>query len=57
MPTILVHIPVYGKGDARIGWLSLVICIIECTVMLFSILPTEKALKENFTADGKKIEK
>ena len=57
VPTILVHIPVYGKGDARIGWLSLVICIIECTVMILSIVPTEKALKENFTVDGKKIEK
>ena len=52
IPTILVQIPFYGKSDDAIGWVGLVICIVECTVLLLSILPTERALKNTFNEDG-----
>lgn len=48
VPTILVHIPFYGKSDDAIGFLSLAIAVVECAIMLLSILPTQKALKEKF---------
>ena len=52
VPTILIQIPVYGKSDDLIGWIGVGICIVECTILLVSIIPTEKALKEAFTEDG-----
>lgn len=52
IPTIFVQIPFYGKSDDAIGWTGLVICIVECTIMIVSILPTEKALKQSFTDGG-----
>ena len=52
IPTILVQIPSYGKDDESIGWVSLAICISECTILLISIIPTEKALKRAFHDDG-----
>ena len=51
-PTILVQIPFYGKSDDAIGYLSLVICIIECTILLLSIIPTERALAKTFDENG-----
>ena len=51
-PTVLVQLPFYGKSDDVIGWVGLIICIIECSVLLVSILPTEKALKNTFNEDG-----
>lgn len=53
-PTVLVQIPFYGKDDDTVGCLGLVICIVECTILLLSIIPTEKALKTNFTEDGQR---
>lgn len=52
VPTILIQIPFYGKSDDLIGWIGLGICIVECTILLVSIIPTERALKEAFTEDG-----
>lgn len=57
LPTVLVQIPYYGKSDDAVGHLGLVICITECTILLLSILPTEKALKSNFTEDGQRRQK
>lgn len=52
LPTILVQLPFYGKDDDLVGWVGLGICIVECTIMMISIIPTEIALKANFTDDG-----
>lgn len=51
-PTVIVQIPFYGSGDAAVGRLGLLICIIECGLIVLSILPTEKALQRNFNEDG-----
>lgn len=50
--TAIVQIPFYGKGDDVVGWLTLAISIIECTILVVSIFPTEKALKNTFHEDG-----
>ena len=55
VPTILIQIPFYGKSDDLIGWIGLGICIVECTILLVSIIPTERALKEAFTDDGIRV--
>ncbi len=52
VPTALIQIPLYGKSHDAIGYLSMVICIVECAILLVSIIPTEKALKAAFTDDG-----
>lgn len=52
IPTAIVQIPFYGKSDDAVGGLALVICIIECTILVASIIPTEKALKNTFNEDG-----
>ena len=52
IPTILIQIPFYGKGEDGVGIIGLVICVVECTILIVSILPTEKALKETFTDEG-----
>ena len=51
-PTILVQIPFYGKSDDVIGWVGIAICVVKCTVLLASIVPTEMALKNTFNDDG-----
>lgn len=55
LPTILVQLPFYGKDDDLVGGLALIICVVECTILLASIIPTEKALKACFTDDGQRI--
>ena len=55
VPTILIQITFYGKSDDLIGWIGLGICIVECTILLVSIIPTERALKEAFTEDGIRV--
>ena len=54
IPTVLIQIPFYGKSDDAIGWLGLAICIVECTILIVSVMPTERALKAAFTADGRR---
>ena len=55
-PTILIQIPFYGKSSDVVGWLGLAICIVECTVMVVSIIPTERALKEKFEEEQDDID-
>lgn len=52
VPTILVQIPFYGENYDAIGIETLVICVVEVTILLASIPFTEKALKENFNENG-----
>ena len=54
IPTVLVQIPLYGGTDAAISVMGLVICIVECTILIASIFPTEKALKREFVDDGRR---
>lgn len=50
--TALMYIPLYQSNDNIIGIAGVVLMTIQCTVLIISIYPTEKALKEHFTDDG-----
>lgn len=45
----------YSKSVEVIGTAGGILCIIQCIVLIASIFPTEKALKRNFTDEGRKI--
>ena len=50
--TALMYIPLYQGNDNMIGIAGVVLITIQCTVLIISIYPTEKALKEHFNDDG-----
>ena len=50
--TALMYIPLYQGNDNMVGIAGVVLITIQCTVLIISIYPTEKALKEHFTDDG-----
>ncbi len=54
IPSILAHIPFYKGSENEIGVLCIVIVMIQLILMIGSIYPTEKALKQNFNEDGTK---
>lgn len=53
--TALMYIPLYQSNDNMIGIAGVVLITIQCTVLIISIYPTEKALKEHFNDDGTRI--
>ncbi len=52
VPSIIVHIPVYGKAARSIGIVSLILLIVQLILLIGSIFPTERALKRTFTDAG-----
>ena len=50
--TAVMYIPLYQGNDNMVGIAGVVLITIQCTVLIISIYPTEKALKEHFTDDG-----
>lgn len=52
LPSFIIHIPFYGATDDEIGIVSLILVIVQIIVLLASIFPTERALKNTFTDDG-----
>jgi uncharacterized membrane protein len=52
IPSILVQIPFYGRSEHSIGVLCTVLCLAQCVGLIASIIPTERALKRNFTEEG-----
>ena len=55
IPTIIAQIPFAKSSDNTIGWVTIVIEMIQLVVLIGSIFPVEKALKENFDDNGNKI--
>lgn len=51
-PSLLVNLPIYYCTDEAIRIFGSIIVTIQCVVLVFSIIPTEKALKKNFKDDG-----
>ena len=47
-----VQLPFYGTDEEVIDRVCLIISAVSCSVMLLSILPTEKALKATFNENG-----
>ncbi len=52
VPSIIVHILVYGKTANTIGIVSAVLTTVQVIVLIGSIFPTERALKRTFTDTG-----
>ena len=52
LPSLLVHLPFYGRSEGAVGTLGDILCSIQCIVMIGSIFPTERALKKTFTREG-----
>ena len=52
IPSIAVHIPFYRSSDNAIGALGGVLCLIQCAIMIATIVLTERELKRNFTELG-----
>lgn len=55
IPTIIAQIPFAKSSDNTIGWVTIVIEMIQLVVLIGSIFPVEKALKENFDDNGNRI--
>ncbi|WP_343208301.1 SdpI family protein [Anaerolentibacter hominis] len=45
LPSIIVHIPVYGASDNVIGIFSIILLTIQTAIIIGAIFATEKALK------------
>lgn len=52
VPTILIFIPLIHSSEETIGMIGLIPCILQCAVMIVSIILTELALKRTFTDEG-----
>lgn len=52
MVSVLVQLPFMKESDNVVGILSLVICTIQCVVLVLSIVPVENALKKTFDENG-----
>ena len=52
IPSVLLLIPFYHSDQKIIGFAGLILVTIQCVIMLVSIYPTERALKEHFNDDG-----
>lgn len=52
IPSIIVHIPFYRSTDDTIGIISLITVSVQIIVLIISIIPTERALKNTFTDEG-----
>ncbi len=52
IPSVVIHLPLYGRSNELVGTVGGILCMVQCTVLIGSIFPTERALKRNFTGDG-----
>ena len=52
LPSIILHIPFYSASDNAIGTMGTILITIQIVILVASIFPTEKALKNTFTEDG-----
>ena len=54
VPSVIVNVPFYGSTDDTIGGAGVILVTIQTAILIVSIFPTEKALKNNFDEDGRK---
>lgn len=53
--SLVIHFPIYGKSDDVIGWTGGILTMLQCVVLIVSIIPTERALKRTFNKEGIRI--
>jgi uncharacterized membrane protein len=52
IPSIMVQLPFYNSADNTIGMVGGILCTVQCVILIVSIVPTETALRRNFTDEG-----
>ena len=50
--SFIIMLFVLGKGEQAIGTLGGALCMIQCVVLVASIFPTDRALRNNFDKYG-----
>ena len=53
--SVLVQIPNMHSSEDRIGTVGRILCTVQTMFLMFSIIPTEAALRRRFTKDGERI--
>lgn len=53
--SVLVQIPNMHSSEDRIGTVGGILCTVQTMFLMFSIIPTEAALRRRFTKDGERI--
>ncbi len=56
-PSLVAMYFVIGKDKNTIAWIGLVVVAVQMIVLLIPMIPVERALKNNFDKDGKRIVK
>ena len=46
--SVIIMLPVLGKGEDMVGLVGGILCLVQVIVMILSIYPTERALKQQF---------
>jgi uncharacterized membrane protein len=52
IPSIMVQLPFYNSSVGTIGIVDGILCTVQGVIMIVSIIPTETALRRNFTDEG-----
>lgn len=52
LPSMILHIPVYGQTDNVIGVVGVILMTVQTVVLMGSVSLTERALKRTFTDTG-----
>ena len=50
--SVIIQLPFLKSNEDVIGGLGLVLCLVQCAVLILSIIPTENALKRTFDDNG-----
>ncbi len=48
IPSVVAMLPVYGADDGTVGIMGGIVAMIDCVIILLTILPTETALRRKF---------
>ncbi|MBQ8576929.1 MAG: SdpI family protein [Clostridia bacterium] len=48
IPSAVVQLPLFGKSETAIAVAGLILLVVQTTVMLLSLIPTERALARRF---------
>lgn len=51
-----IQLPFVNNTKDTIGLMGLILCTVQCVVLIVSIFPVEKALKNTFNSDGSRKE-
>ena len=54
--SFIIHFPIYVKSDDVIGWTGGILTMVQCVVLVVSIVPTERALKRTFDKEGNRYD-